>query len=405
MSNRSKGEGCYWHNDKLNRWVFRIQLKDMNGNPKIYTLSSKNRPELKARVAKFMSDYEATKQPMREYIKLNEFCQYWLDSIKPTVALSTWEYYSRLCRIYIVPEFGLSRIKDLTPLKIQTFFNSLPTLPQKIIKTKFISASTANGIRRTFIALLNCAMDNQIINSNPAAKTKPQHMPASEIIALDEMQLKKMLQVASTQEYIYIDTKQHFIEDEAMIYNRHCFLMEITLAAFTGMRLGEVLALSWENINFSTSEIFVKKSLTKHRVLKEPKNTRSIRKILLDKMTCGQLMEWRKEQDAFQKKFHGNFINKNNLVFTNMFGGAISFRNQKDSYWDKLLIAAELPKGFTFHCLRHTHATLLLKSGIDVRTVSERLGHASAVMTLNVYAHALKTMQEAAINAIDTWRK
>lgn len=418
MSNRAKGEGCYWHNDKLNRWVFRIQLKDIDGNPKIYTLSSKNRPELKVRVAKFMANYEATKQPMREYMKLEEYSQYWLESIKPTISSATWDYYSRLTRLYIVPEFGNTKITDLTPLRIQTFFNALTNRQQKINKQKTLSRNTANGIRRTFIALLNSAIDNKIISSNPAAKTKPQRIIPKEIIALDEIQLNKMLKIASNNDYIYVDVKrskeageikyyteqQRFIEDEGMIYNRHCFLMEITLAAFTGMRLGEVLGLTWDNVNFSTSEIFVKNSLSKLKTIKEPKTFRSIRKILLDKSTTQQLKKFKEEQDLFQQKFHGNFVNKHNLIFTNMFGGFVNIRNQKDSYWDKLLIAADLPKGFTFHSLRHTHATLLLKSGVDVRTVSERLGHASAVMTLNVYAHSLKTMQESAINAINMWR-
>lgn len=418
MSNRAKGEGCYWHNDKLNRWVFRIQLKDINGNPKIYTLSSKNRPELKARVAKFMANYDATKQPMREYIKLEEYAKYWLESIKPTISNATWDYYSRLTRLYVLPEFGNVKITDLTPLRIQTFFNALTNRPQKINKQKTLSASSVNGIRRTFVALLNSAIDNQIISTNPAVKTKPQKIIPKEIIALDECQLNRMLQIANSKEYIYIDVKrskktghteyyneqQKFIEDDGMVYNRHCFLMEITLAAFSGMRLGEVLGLTWNNVNFSTSEIFIKQSLSKSKTIKEPKTFKSIRKILLDTSTLQQLLAFKKEQEMFAKKFHGNFVNKNNLVFTNMFGGFVSIRNQKDSYWDKLLIAASLPANFTFHSLRHTHATLLLKSGVDVRTVSERLGHASAVMTLNVYAHSLKTMQESAINAINMWR-
>lgn len=419
MANRSKGEGCFWHNDKLNRWVWRIQLKDLDGKPKIYSLSCQNRPELKQKVEKFLAEYAATRQPMREYIKLDEFVEYWLESIKPTIRQSTWDYYERLTRIHILPALGKIKIKDLTPLRIQEFLNSLKGQQQQIVKTKTISAATINSIRQTLIVLLNAAIDNNIINFNPANKTKRQKAEEKEKVIVDSEKLKEILAVARTKEYIYVDfeksqetgkiefypEKFQFPENDGMVYNRHCFLMEITLAAFTGLRLGEILGLKWQYVNFERSELTVRYILSSQRVLTAPKTSKSVRKVLLDSSTLRLLQEWKQEQEKFAEKFHGNYVNKENLVFTNIFGGFVSIRNQRDSYWNKLMIAASVPPGFTFHSFRHTHATLLLKSGVDVKTVSERLGHASAMMTLNVYAHVLPSMQQAAVNAIENLRK
>ena len=94
------------------------------------------------------------------------------------------------------------------------------------------------------------------------------------------------------------------------------------------------------------------------------------------------------------------FNNENNLLFTNTFGGPVNVQNFKRRYYFKMLAAAGIKKGFNIHSMRHTHATLLLKHGVNPNVVANRLGHSNATVTLNIYAHVLENMEETAPN---TW--
>lgn len=98
---------------------------------------------------------------------------------------------------------------------------------------------------------------------------------------------------------------------------------------------------------------------------------------------------------------YANFLgdlyrNKFGLVFTNIFGNPINLTNFRKRYFNKMLEAARIKKGFTIHSMRHTHATLLLKKGVNIKVVSERLGHSSATVTMNIYAHVLESMEQTA---------
>ena len=155
----------------------------------------------------------------------------------------------------------------------------------------------------------------------------------------------------------------------------------------------------WANIDFENSMLIVKQNLqysSEGLNLDSPKTKGSKRKIRVDNATILKLKEWQHYQQKYSKSIGNLFDNKYNLIFTNSFGKPLSATNFRRSYWRKLSLAAELPKDCTFHCLRHSHATNLLRSGVDIRTVSHRLGHAN-IQTTMIYLNLLPDSQELAV--------
>lgn len=131
-------------------------------------------------------------------------------------------------------------------------------------------------------------------------------------------------------------------------------------------------------------------------IFDEPKTEKSKRKIAIDDATLNALKDYKNYQLAYEAMLGDKFNNEFNLCFTNTWGKPFDLSNFRDRYFRKMLLAAEVKNGFTPHCMRHTHATLLLKHGVNIKVVSERLGHSSVTVTLNIYAHVLESMEETA---------
>jgi integrase len=174
----------------------------------------------------------------------------------------------------------------------------------------------------------------------------------------------------------------------------------VVLAALTGMRLGEILALKWPDIDFDCRECQVVRSLQQTDAglsFKTPKTRPSRRTILLPEMAVTALKAHRAQQNE-ERLLMGAGYDDQGLVFARPDG----------SIWPPMQFSSDFRrlirrKGFSirFHDLRHTHASQLLKAGVPVKVVSERLGHATASITLDTYSHVLPGMQADAVLRID----
>jgi integrase len=172
------------------------------------------------------------------------------------------------------------------------------------------------------------------------------------------------------------------------------------LAIATGMRRGELLALRWKNVNFDASEVRVEHSLEQTKAglrFKAPKTKHGRRTISLPASAADMLREHRKKQLELRFALGMGKPGVEALVFCSHDGKPLS-PNYLSIQWRR---AANLPKKVTFHALRHSHASALIAAGIDVVTVSRRLGHASPNITLGVYAHLFSKTDVAAAEAIE----
>jgi integrase len=175
------------------------------------------------------------------------------------------------------------------------------------------------------------------------------------------------------------------------------------LKANTGMRRGEVLGLTWKDVDFESARLSVTQAVTTTEYRKQVsdlKTAHSRRTIDLDPRTIAVLRAWRKRQ-LEQNLRYGIRSDAAGFVFAQPDGDALH-PDLFSQTFERLLAKTDLPK-IRLHDLRHTHATLLLQAGVPSKVVSERLGHASVAFTMQVYQHILPGMQaDAAATFSDT---
>jgi integrase len=176
----------------------------------------------------------------------------------------------------------------------------------------------------------------------------------------------------------------------------------VTVALTTGMRLGELLALRWDDVDLEKQVLQVRSTVDyvpgRGRVESEPKTEAGKRRIVLPQMTVEAL----KQQRAHQLEARlgaGTTWQERGLVFANRNGGYFS-RARLYANFKKLLKEAGLPD-MHFHDLRHSAATILLSMGAPAKVVQEILGHANFGTTMNIYGHVLPSMQRDAIAELD----
>jgi integrase len=190
---------------------------------------------------------------------------------------------------------------------------------------------------------------------------------------------------------------RHFLDVTAT--HRHHVLF--TVAARTGMRRGEVLALRWHDIDFDRSTITIRRSLAEvgwDLQFTDVKTRTARRTINVSRQALDAL---RRHRDAAEKAAadSGDAFDAKGLVFAGPDGGPIHPEYVTRAF-DRLVARHGMPR-IRFHDLRHTHATLLLRAGVPLKVVSERLGHASPGFTLNVYQHVLPGMQAEAAEVFE----
>jgi integrase len=163
----------------------------------------------------------------------------------------------------------------------------------------------------------------------------------------------------------------------------------LRVAALTGLRRSELCGLRWQDVDLTALRLTVRQAITTADhvpVAGETKTTRSRRAVDLDATTAAALRAHRKRQRE-ERMLLGPGWRDSGLVFT-MRDGSGWHPDVITRAFDRLVERSGLPR-ITFHDLRHTHATHLLAAGVNVRVVSERLGHASTAFTLDVYGHVL----------------
>jgi integrase len=172
------------------------------------------------------------------------------------------------------------------------------------------------------------------------------------------------------------------------------------LAANSGLRRGELLGVAWGQVDLGSGTLQVVRSLVSVRnqlSFAEPKTKRGRRTIRLDPGTVAELRAHRRRQAEERLALGLGRPGRSDLVFTDPLGESIK-PDSFSQFFDRRVTRLQLPK-IRLHGLRHTHATLLLASGANVKTVSARLGHASVAFTLDTYAAALPELEEQAATA------
>ena len=192
---------------------------------------------------------------------------------------------------------------------------------------------------------------------------------------------------------------------------RHRYGVFIRLDLCTGLRMGELLALKWEDIDFSTAQLHVRRTINRlakyeahdgenktEIVFGSPKTKNSHRTIPLTRTMADELARW-KQQQAQDKIRAGDKYTDDGFIVTNEFGHYFEQKTFKD-YYDRLLKDANIGH-FTFHALRHTFATRALERGMDYKTLSAILGHYSVAFTMDTYVHSMDEHKRREMDKMD----
>lgn len=299
---------------------------------------------------------------------MDKFLDNWLHTVKPSLRPNTWKQYAQIVNQHIKPDLGKIRLKDLRPDHIQKLYSS-----------KLEAGTGVRTVRLTHAVLhraLNQALTWELVRRNPSDRVDLPKKQHQEMQALDVEHTRTFLQVTEGHRF------------EALFY----------LAISTGLRQGELLGLQWNDLDFETGKLQVRRQLQRVRGegvrLVEPKTAAGRRSITLGPTDLAKLKNHRKRQ-LEDRLLAGGRWKEQGLIFPSTIGtpleSSIAVRNFK-----ALLKKSDLPD-IRFHDLRHTAATLMLQEGVHPKVVQERLGHSTISMTLDTYSHVLPNMQDDAV--------
>lgn len=318
---------------------------------------------------------EPCKMTLAEYLELwqNEY----LNSIAPNTAHS----YRMHCRVHIIPAIGAVKLSQLNPLIIQQFCNRLKNQNTH----KQLAPKTVHNIHGTLHRALARAVSLKYIPSNPADAVNLD-LPQTEPYELHPME---------------DDDITRFVE--AIGNHRYRLIYLITL--FTGLREGEILGLSWDEINWDDHILAIKQQLSINRdkheyYIRRPKNKKT-RYIVVADAVMDLLREQKERQMQMRKDAGDTWKNEWNLVFTKEDGSHLAVATVYGNY---KRIVNKIDHGEQrFHDLRHSFASNSLENGDDIKTVQENLGHHSPAFTLKQYGHVKKTMAIASAQRMDVF--
>ncbi len=303
---------------------------------------------------------------------LQAYLEDWLtSSVAARVAERTAKDYAALLRRHIIPPLGDRKLSQLTPAEIQRVYTRMTE--------RGLSGRTVRYVHAVLHTALEQAVKWRLLAHNPATHVDPPRNQRREIRVLGAEELGHFLACARD--------------------DRWYALWE--LLAATGMRPGEALGLTWTDIE--GHRIRIQRSLVRHAdgrwALKDPKTARARRTVTIPKTVEQTLQRHRKEQ-VEQRLQAGPEYQDHGLVFAVSNGSPLDWNVVVRRHFKAIAKRAGLP-GIRPYDLRHTCATLLLGSGENVKVVSERLGHASAALTLDVYSHVLPDMQQRAAERLE----
>ena len=388
MGKRNSGEGSFYHEEARNIWVYEYSYHDTEGRRRRKKFAGKTKRIAMQKAKTFSDALKRSKQPKVEVITVSDWLHECMTTmVKPRIRARTYEKYVSSLKNYVLPAFGKTALTELDAAALQRHFNGL--LSHGGLKGTGISSSTVRAARRYFSMCLDEAVRAGKLDSNPVKRTRPPKLEKKEIVVLTNTEVDRLIDAALEIEHPYMGRMMSEL---------------IALTAHTGLRQGEVFGLKWEDIDLDQAALHVRRSLAhvvgEGAVFQEPKTKKSRRNVALMPKDVEELRSYQVWQKEYAESL-GNMFHWQDLVFTSPFGDPLSPTNFARRYFHPLLKKCNIREGFTFHGLRHTHATLLLQQGVNPKVVQERLGHSSIKVTMDTYSHVLPDMQRPAVDALN----
>lgn len=333
----------------------------------------------------------------------------WLADAKNKISPRTHMRYKEITSNNIIPELGKINIEKLKPMHLQNYYNKMIE-SGRMDGAGGLSPTTVLQHHRIIHKALEMAVKLQILPRNVADAVEPPKKARQEIRPLTAEQVRAMLEAAE----------------------KTMFLPQIAIAVLAGLRRGEIFGLRWSDISFEEGTITVNQSAQyikeKGIFYKEPKTKRSRRTIDVSKYILDVLKALKVKQNKDRLARGESFRNERDLVFTQP-DGRPQFPDSISSWFPRFIVGIHIHSAcnsrvervdycpccdkkisrdevtalrrINFHALRHTHASLLLKSGESLKLICDRLGHGSIGITADTYTHLEKGMQKKAAEKLE----
>lgn len=368
---------------------------DLNGNSIRHTKTIHgSKKDAKIELAKFVADVQNGMVIEGKALKFSEFTEIWKrDYASKELAPSTYKRYIRMLETRILPYFGHFYVNKIKPTDIMLFYDQLSRDTQLIRKKgnngaktiKPLSSKTILEHHRLLRAMLHRAVYWQVIVSNPAERVQPPKTMKPKRKYYDDDQSKLLL--------------SNLMQ---LGENQIKYKVAIILTIFTGFRLGELMGLEWDDINFNDGIVSVNRSsqylADKGVFTKTPKTESSIRDVAIPEFVISLLHEYKLWYEE-QKSLYGDLWTNSNRLFVQADGKPM--HPSTISKWFVRYVGQIGLPVINFHGLRHTNATLLIAQNIDVAVVAARLGHAQITTTYNFYVHPIISHNKKAGYALE----
>ena len=369
---------------------------DLDGKPIRHqkTIHCKKKSEAQIELAKFLTEVESGLIVDGNIPTFAQYVEMWTkDYALKELAPSTYYRYKRMLETRITPYFGHYKLNKIKPTDIMRFYDLLEDDTQIVRRKnnngkktrKPLSQKTILEHHRLLSAMLHKAVYWQLIISNPAERVQPPKARKPKRRYYDDEQCKILLHNLS------------LLGEDQIKYK-----VAIILTIFTGVRLGELMGLEWQDIDLKTGIVSINRSsqylADKGVFTKTPKTESSIREVAIPDFVVSLLEQYKLWYDE-QKSFCGELWTDSNRLFVQADGKPMH-PSTISKWFVKYVGQIGLPV-INFHGLRHTNATLLISQNIDVAVVAARLGHAQITTTFNFYVHPIISHNRNAGNALE----
>ena len=360
---------------------------------KYYVVIDMGRDALGKRKQKWISGFSSEKEAEKELpriliqyedgellnsnkITLEKLCENWLEykNKYENLADTTRAGYENIINKHIIPLIGKLKTQEITTFHLQNYID--------VKYNEGLKVTTLKNHRRVLRSLFIYSIDMEIINKNPMTKVKLPKGEKNKTAALELDDAKRLLEI---------------------VQKNLTLKMPVTLALLLGLRRGECLALTWDKIDFDNKIITIDSNLEyvdKKLIFKDVKTDKSNRKIAISDGVIAILKAHKNWQNEMRLRSGGTWRNDYNLVCTKKTTGKPLVPHSMSSNFKVFLKNNGFPH-VRFHDLRHTNASIMLAAEIAPKIASNRLGHSSVGITLDLYSHVLENVDREVSDKIE----
>ncbi len=379
-----RGENIHYRTD--GRWEARVVLGTLADGKTVYkSLYGKNYQEVKRKKESFLRENSTAISPASEReeqakgadLALTNVCSFkeaaadWLQERKATIKESSYAHYTTIIKTHLLPAMGSLPLAAVTPDYLEAFFREKRE-HGRIKDGGPLSAKTISDLRSVLVQILRYAGAHGMIREVPACPSITSRPPAVSVLTRQEQDLL----------------------EQRLLYERTAFDLGVLLSLYGGLRIGEVCGLRWEDFDLVNATLHIHRTVmriadpdsapTKTKVvIGRPKTDCSIRTVPIPESIFAYVMQFRRA-DAF-------------YVLT----GREQFMEPRvcRERFRRLLVRAGIPH-YSYHALRHTYATRCVESGVDLKSLSEIMGHSDIKITMQRYVHPSLDSKKKQINRL-----